>query len=85
MTNEKECLAGMSRQVSGISGLSAIPMFKTITESELFGDQGGYPLIQEGACFIHEGRRAIPEIHGDGFLEQLYRLDGGFALEFEQA
>lgn len=78
-------LVEMPGRVAAAKSLPAIAMFRTITEPEIFGDQGGYPSIQEGACFIHEGRRMIPEIHGDGFLEQLYQLDGCFTLEFEEA
>lgn len=59
-------------------------MFRTITEHEFFGEQGGYPSVHEGSCFMHEGRRVIPEIHGDGFPEQLYQLDGCFTLEFDE-
>lgn len=70
---------------SAVKSLPTIAMFRTITESELFGDHGGHPLIHEGACFIHEGRRIIPEIHGDDFSEQLYRLDGCSILEFEES
>lgn len=88
MTNshcKKEGLVEMPGRVASAKSLPAISIFRTITESELFGDQGGHPLIYEGACFIHEGRRTIPEIHGDDFLEQLYRLDGCSILEFEEA
>lgn len=86
MTNshyKKGCLVEIPGWVAAAKSLPAIAMFRTITESELFGDQGGYPLIDEGACFIHEGRRMIPEIHGDDFSEQIYRLDGCSILEFE--
>jgi len=75
----------MPRRIAVSNSLPAIAMFRTITENELFGDQGGYPSIQEGPCFIHEGRRTIPEIHGDDFPEQLYQLDGCSSLEFEEA
>ncbi len=86
MTNpyEKGCLVKMPRLISVSNSLPAIAMFRTITEHEFFGDQGGYPSIHEGTCFIHEGRRTIPEIHGDDFPEQLYQLDGCFTLEFEE-
>lgn len=76
MTNpncEEECLAEM---------YGWIAMFKT--ENEFDSGQGGYPSILEGSCFIHEGRRVVPEIHGDDLPEQLYQLDGCFALEFEE-
>jgi len=66
--------------------LSATAMFRTITDHELFGDQGGYPSIHEGYLFMHEGRRMIPEIHGDDFFpEHLYQFDGCLALELDEA
>ena len=61
--------------------LSAIAVIRAITEHELFGDHGGYPSIGELPCFMQEGRRTVPEIHCDSFPEQLYRLDGCFAME----
>jgi len=86
MTNlyhEEECLAEMPGWIALNKRLSAIAMFRTIREHEFFGDQGGYPSIMEGYCFMHEGRRMIPEIHGDDFPEQLYQLDGSH-LESEE-
>jgi len=89
MTNtcyEEDCQAELPVWAAVNKRLSAIAMFRTITDHELFGDQGGYPSIDEGYFFMHEGRRTIPEIHGDGFLpEQFYQLDGCLALGFEEA
>lgn len=83
--NEVEHLVKIPRRIVASNSLPAIAMFRTITEHEFFGDQGGHPSIHEGTCFIHEGRRTTPEIHGDDFPEQLYHLDGCFTLEFEEA
>jgi len=64
---------------------SVIAMFKTPTESELYGDQGGYPAIIEEYCLTREGRRILPEIHDEDFTRLHYHLDGCFNLEFEEA
>lgn len=82
---EEECLVKMPGRLVESNSLPAVAMFKTMTEHEFFGDQGGHPSIHEGNCFIHEGRRTVPEIHGDDFPERLYPYDGFFALEFEEA
>lgn len=81
---EEDCLTKMHRRISISDSVPVIAMFSTTKEHEIFGDQGGYPSIQEDSCFIHEGCRTIPETHGDSFLEQLYQLDGCFILEFEE-
>lgn len=76
--HEDESLAEMSGWIA---------MFGT--EQELGTALGVYPSILEGfgleaPSFIHEGRRVIPEIHGDDLPDQIYQLDGCFALEFEE-
>jgi hypothetical protein len=83
---EESCQVENSASIAVNEKLSASALFKTISDQDLFGDQGGYPAIHEGYLFMHEGRRAIPEIHGDDFLpEHLYQLDGCLTLEFEEA
>lgn len=85
LSREEETLPEIPDWVPASHRLSAIAVIRTITEHELFGDQGGYPPIGELFCFMHEGRRTAPEIHGDNFPEQLYRLDGCFAVECREA
>jgi hypothetical protein len=81
---EQEYLTEMSDWVSVSNGLLEIAAFRIIKEHEFFGDQGGYPAIFEVCDFIHEGRRMIPEIHGEDIAEQLYHLDGCVTLGFEE-
>jgi hypothetical protein len=64
---------------------SVIALLKSLTESELYGDQGGYPAVIEDYCLTHEGRRMVPEIHDADFTQLHYQLDGCFNLEFEEA
>jgi hypothetical protein len=87
MTNSyyEDSPAEMPGWIAVTNRFLAIATSKDITEHELFGDQGGYPSIQDGSCFIHEGRRTIPGIHDDDFTERVYQLDGSFILEFEEA
>jgi hypothetical protein len=89
MTNpcyeEVESLAEMPDRSPLSNGLSgAFAIFSHIAEQELFGDYGGYPSRHEGPYFMREGRRTTTELHGDVLPEQLYQLDGCFALEYEE-
>jgi hypothetical protein len=59
------------------------PQFSHIAEDEFFGDYGGYPSRHDGPYFMREGRRTTTELHGDVLPEQLYHLDGWFALEYQ--
>ena len=86
---EKTSLEQSPEETQGFASLgkrlAAIALFRTMTEQDIFGDQGGYPSIEEGCCFMHEGRRRIAEIHGDDFPQKLYQLEGSNTLEFEGA
>jgi len=82
---EVESLAEMPGRLPLSNGLpAAFAIFSHMAEQELFGDYGGYPSRHEGPYFLREGRRTIPELHGDVPPEQFYQLEGWFALEYEE-
>ena len=82
---EENSLAKILGLIPGSTRLSENAMVGNPAEEEIFGDQGGYPSILNECRFIHEGRRMIPEIHGEDFTQQHYQLEGSLIFGYEEA